>query len=220
MQIIDFLLDILFSKYSEGKLKKKEMGGGVRGAVGSGTASTASTSPLGAGISPGGGINHLTFPIYQRNQFLFENKIEKQLENEKTNKINLILDENNRKRKLFHKNSQIIKFFKPPHTGTENSGAWSKLNSLKENIKEKIKKLFKFIVEFHRFAGYFTETLLIKINSCFPAPSDEQYLDYLPRRSSFDFDLSVRKSFFNNELLIDFFSLISFCWFFFFCFFH
>ena len=25
MQIIDFLLDILFSKYSEGKLKKKEM---------------------------------------------------------------------------------------------------------------------------------------------------------------------------------------------------
>src|SRR3990167_4110362 len=180
MQIIDFLLDILFSKYSEGKLKKKEMGGGVRGAVGSGTASTASTSPLGAGISPGGGINHLTFPIYQ-----------------------------------------IIQFFKPPHTGTENSGARNKLNSLKENIKEKIKKLFKFIVEFHRFAGYFTETLLIKINSCFPAPSDEQYLDYLPRRSSFDFDLSVRKSFFNNELLIDFFSLIFFCWFFFFfCFFH
>ena len=183
LQIIDLLLDISFSERADGILRSKV----------SGT------------IPP---ANCLLLPDPIMLNFAFQSSHEKAKPVQRASML-----EYNKTRRLFGKDMQQDKVIPPPVAESTEEHKRKKLEKFccKENQQVILDIAGALLKNTPNSYSRFTDILLTRITSAYPVPSDEQYLEILPRRSNYDFDVFTRKIFIQNPIFIGFLSILASC---------
>lgn len=176
-------MDFSFSKKADGVLRKEQ-----------------------AGLVPP--ANYLLVP----DPILLISSLESNTDNDSEEGIikESLLD-NNKNRKLFEKEKMQDKTIPPP---TITSAEEIKKRKLTEYCYFENQQIILDIIDSvarQTPQNYmkFSDIVLIRITCSYPVPSDEQYLEILPRRSNYDFDVFIRKIFIQNPILVGFMHILA-----------
>lgn len=135
--------------------------------------------------------------------------------NHENSKLEIMNNENmlhlNKSRRLFSKDMQQDKVIPPPVQTTLKDFERKKIEkfSFIENQQILLDIIQSILKKQPKIYHKFTDILLTRITSSYPVPSDEQYLEILPRRSNYDFDVFIRKIFIQNPIFIGFLSILA-----------
>jgi hypothetical protein len=119
--------------------------------------------------------------------------------------------EGNRTRRLFAKNSQQDKVIPPPKVVSQAEHEQRKRAEFRmaENQRVILELISGLLQDHPHGYGKFADILLTRISSSLALPTDEQYLEVLPKRTGFDFDVFTRKIFVQNPILVSLLCLLA-----------